>query len=746
MSIWGIFIFLMDCTRTTERLAAFFAAGLMISAAAVAAAQTAAQKEPARRPNIVLILADDLGFSDIGCYGSEIPTPNIDKLAAGGVRFRQFYNTARCCPSRASLLTGLYAHEAGIGHMMGGPDKYIGYADGLTSDCVTLAEVLGLGGYSTYMSGKWHVSRYAGPKGPRNNWPMQRGFDKFYGTLDGFGSFWDPGSLCRGNTFISPFADADYKPAGQYYYTTAIADNAISFLDEHRREAPDNPYFLYLAFTAPHWPMHASEEDIARFKGKYDGGYDPIRRERMRRLAELGLFKDQVPAPTIGDWDDVKHKEWEARCMEVYAAMIYRMDQEIGKFIANLQQAGELDNTLIVFLSDNGACPEDVGRQPSAPYEKYKPMKDTDLQRKVWPPMQTRDGQAVKTGTDAMPGPVDSFAAYGENWANVSDTPFRLYKHYVHEGGISTPCIVHWPAAIPAGKNGSIVDGPGHIIDLMPTFVDAAQTSYPETYHGHKILPEEGVSLLPVLRGEGEIDRSEPLFWEHESNRAVRRGKWKLVNIDGQPWELYYISKDRGEMHNLAGEHPELVKELAGLWQQWAARTRVLPLDAWKEDGTPPEPIAKQTTFTLHAGDMLSRAEGPVIGGKKFTVTAKIDEWGRDGVIISQGEEKNGFALFAMNGKAYFVMRWKHEFVRVETEEPLTSGPHTLGAAVGEEGRMTLAVDGKVEARRRPPGFILHTPIHGVQVGNDVNGLVAPAQKNKAFNGKISEVVVEVQD
>jgi len=715
----------------------------LISLCLVAAVPAIVFSAPEKRPNVVLILADDLGFSDISSHGSEIPTPNIDKLAEEGIHFAQFYNTARCCPSRASLLTGLYAHQAGIGHMMGGPDRYIGYGEGLTSDSVTIAEVLKSAGYATYMTGKWHVTRHTGPNGPKHNWPLQRGFDKFYGTINGFGSFWDPATLCRGNDYISPFDDDDYKPE-QYFYTNAIADNAIAFVEQHRREKPNQPYFLYMAHTAPHWPLHATEEDIARFKGKYDNGYDPIRQARIEKLAKLGLFKDMVPAPTIGDWSAEKHKEWQARCMEVYAAMVYRMDQEIGKFIENLRAAGELDNTLVMFLSDNGACPEDVGRQPSGPYAEYDPMQPQDLQRAIWPPMQTRGGEAVKTGTDAMPGPAESFAAYGEDWANVSDTPFRLYKHYVHEGGISTPFIIRWPKGMKPELKGSRVAGPGHIIDLMPTVVAAAQTSYPETYEGHKILPEEGVSLLPVLTGE-PLAREEPLFWEHESNRAVRRGDWKLVNVDGQPWELYNIAGDRGEMNNLAGEHPEMVKELASLWDEWAARTRVLPLDAWKQDGTPPEPKTTQTTFHLVPGDRYRRDEGPVIGGRKFKIVADIEEWGNDGVILSHGDAKNGYALIALEGKAYFLMRWKHEYVRVGTEKPLSAGPHVIEASIGEEGRMTIKVDGEVMGRRRPPGFILHTPSHELMVGSDLTGLVDPQLKGRAFEGKISNVFLEVE-
>lgn len=713
----------------------------MLAAAGPACCASASS---APRPNIILILADDLGFSDLGCYGGEIPTPNLDKLAAGGVRFREFYNSARCCPSRASLLTGLYPHEAGIGHMMGGPDKYPGYGDGLTSDCVTLAEVLRPAGYSTYMSGKWHVTRYTGEKAPRNNWPLQRGFDKYYGTVNGFGSFWDPARLARGNKLISPWDDAEYTPA-KYFYTNATADNAIQFLDEHRRAKAESPYFLYLSFTAPHWPLHATEEDIALFRGKYDGGYTPVQQHRLKRLGELGLLTGQSTAPLTANWSEVKHKQWEARCMEVYAAQVYRMDAEIGKLVENLRASGELDNTLIMFLSDNGACPEDVGRHSSAPYKNdYKPMTSSALQHAIWPPMQTREGEMVKTGTDVMPGPADSFIAYGENWANVSDTPFRLYKHYVHEGGISTPFIAHWPGGIGTAQRGKFVSMPGHIIDVMPTVAEVARATYPARHRDQAIRPAQGQSLLQALSGN-DTQREKPLFWEHESNRAVRRGKWKLVNIDGQPWELYDISADRAEQHNLAKDNPALVAELAALWDAWAAETRVLPLHAWKQDGTPPEPATTQTVFRLKPGDALTRGEGPVIGGRQFTIAAEIDDWGDDGVIVSHGEAAHGYALYSLRSKACFLVRWNHEHVRLITDEPLAPGPHRVEAAMGDEGRMTISVDGKVVARRRPPGLILHTPVHELRVGNDTNGLVEPSIKNKAFTGSIREVTIEVK-
>jgi arylsulfatase A-like enzyme len=537
----------------------------------------------AGRPNILLILGDDIGFSDLGCCGGEISTPNLDSLATNGLRFTQFYNTSRCCPTRASLLTGLYPHQTGVGHMMadrGAP----GYRSNLNRECVTLAEVLRAGGYRTYMCGKWHVTNREGPQDDNSNWPVQRGFDKFYGTIRGYGNFFDPSSLCRQNTFITPENDPEYRPAG-FYYTDALSDNAVRFLQEHQQESADKPFFMYLAYTAAHWPMQALEKDIAKYHGKYDSGYEPVRQGRIERLKKMGLIDSKWDcAPTVGDWAGVARKPWEARCMEVFAAMIDNMDQGIGRILAELKCSGRVDNTVIFYLNDNGACAEDMGRtrlpQPKA--SELKPMSADTLQTRIRLPMQTRDGRPVRSGQQVMPGPADSYIAYGRDWANVSNTPFREYKHWVHEGGISTPLIVHWPAGIPPARRGQLERQVGHIIDLMATCVELSGAAYPRQWQGKPIKPMEGISLAPAFVGQA-LKRSAPLCWEHESNRAVRDGRWKLVAKADRPWELYDMEADRTEMHDLAAQHPGQVRQLASAWDIWAARAKVLPLGTWKE-------------------------------------------------------------------------------------------------------------------------------------------------------------------
>jgi arylsulfatase A-like enzyme len=525
------------------------------------------------RPNIVVIMSDDMGFSDLGCYGGEIATPNLDALASGGLRFTQFYNTARCCPTRASLLTGLYPHQAGVGHMMENKNKP-GYTGNLNDSCRTIAEVLRPAGYRNYIVGKWHVTMHTGANGPKHNWPLGRGFDRFYGTIHGAGSFFDPSSLVRDNTMISAFADEQYRPE-TYYYTDAITHHAVQYLSDHAKEHAAAPFFMYVAYTAAHWPMHALPDDIAKYKGKYDEGFDPIRKARFEKAAGMGLIDaEQKMAPAPIQYDKVSDKARESACMEVYAAMVDRMDQGIGQIVAELNRTGQLDNTLILFLQDNGGCAEEMGRFGNAnhpdivrPEKATLPiMKPTDFAREGSVPHQTRDGFPVRMGKNVMPGPADTYVGYGRGWANVSNTPFREYKHWVHEGGISTPLIAHWPKGIRAA--GELRAEPCHLIDIAATCAELSRANYPED-----ATPLEGLSLTNVFAGK-PLNR-DGLYWEHEGNRAVRVGNWKLVAKSGKPWELYDISKDRVESNNLAEKHPDKVLELAEKYDHYAKRALV---------------------------------------------------------------------------------------------------------------------------------------------------------------------------
>jgi arylsulfatase A-like enzyme len=541
-----------------------------------------AQNQAVSQPNIILIMADDMGYTDIGCYGSEIQTPVLDGLAENGLRFTQFYNTSRCCPTRAALLTGLYSHQAGIG-LMTGDKGYDAYRGDLNRKCVTIAEALRPTGYRNYMSGKWHVTRHTSPTGDNSNWPVQRGFDRFYGTITGAGSFYDPATLCRDNTFITPENDPEYQPES-FYYSDAISDNAVRYLADHRENHAGQPFFLYVSYTSAHWPMHAPEEDIAKYKGLYDEGYNPIREARYRKAIKQGIIDEKWPlSPDAVDWEKFPHKEWDIRCMEVYAAMVDRMDQGIGRIVAELERQDALDNTIILYLQDNGGCAEGYGRNSNAQKREqfdFKPFGPDDLQTKIWPPMQTRDGRWVRTGPETMPGAEDTFVAYGIGWANASNTPFRGYKHDGYEGGISTPFIVHWPAGIPNPQRGTLVHNPTHLIDLMPTFVEISNTTYPDEYAGENIQHMEGISLVPALSGK-ELERSAPLAFVHHGNLALRDGRWKIVSKYSEKspinWELYDMQADRTELNDLAKDMPGKLNSMTEQWQSWADRVGVQP-------------------------------------------------------------------------------------------------------------------------------------------------------------------------
>jgi arylsulfatase len=516
--------------------------------------------EPSTRPNVVLIMADDMGYSDIGCYGSEIPTPNLDALAAGGLRFSQFYNTARCSPTRAALLTGLHPHQAGMGTLAEDPGKQAkpeaapGYQEFLNDRCVTLAEALRPAGYHTYMSGKWHLGCHGQEK-----WPRQRGFDRFYGIISGASSYFSPKSP-RGLTLDNTALPA---PDPESYYTTdAFTDHAIQFIGEQKDNAP---FFLYLAFNAPHWPLHARQADIAKFTGKYRAGWDQLRAQRFAKQKQLGL----VPADTVLSprddgaraWDDLsdEQKSQLDHRMAVYAAQVHRMDYNIGRLVEHLRAARKLDNTVILFLSDNGGCAE--------PY--------TDLGGGAL----TAINKASAGGPGNKDAQGDGGSSYGTGWANASNTPFRRYKSRLHEGGIATPLIVHWPNGLKA-KPGSINSTPGYLTDVMPTVLELTGTTYPaKTRSGESPFPLVGRSLSPAIAGQPHPEKTRWFFWEQYNNKAVRHGDWKAVQPaePSSPWELYDLSRDRSELDDLATAEPARLNTLKTAWEGWAKTHQVLP-------------------------------------------------------------------------------------------------------------------------------------------------------------------------
>lgn len=499
---------------------------------------TAALATAEERPNIVIVLVDDMGFSDVGCYGGEIETPNIDRLAADGLRFTQFYNSGRCCPTRASLMTGRHPHQVGIGHMTEPPGKPLGitgpYQGYLNEDCITIAQLLRSTGYHTLMTGKWHLGHEH-----RECWPLQRGFDRFYGGLSGAFNYFRPGGdrpMSRGNEVVDTNDD--------FYATDAFTDIACEFLTEVT-EADDRPFFLYLAYNAPHWPLNARVRDFEKYKGKYRGGWKQLMQTRLAKQKAIGLFADDiVPAPHVGpEWESLTDKQREDldSIMAAYAGCIDAVDQNIGKLTNHLEQLGRRDNTVVFFLSDNGACQEGgtLGQG------------DENMVRN--PPLETVAG-----------------VRQGLAWANASNTPFRLYKHFVHEGGACTPMIASWPTGIPKDAAGSFVRQFGYLPDFMATCVELSGARYPED------IPScEGESLVPLLKGQDTPIHTQPVYWEHEGNAAMRWGQWKLVREYRKPWELYDITSDRTEMNNLADSHKSKRKQMVDLWSLWAKKNQV---------------------------------------------------------------------------------------------------------------------------------------------------------------------------
>lgn len=500
------------------------------------------------RPNIIVILADDMGFSDLGCYGGEIETPNLNGLAASGIRYRQFYNCARSCPSRASLVTGLYPHQAGMGWMAVADLQRPAYRGRINQNCVTLGEVLGSAGYDTYLSGKWHLSSERQNKGKVTDvWPNQRGFDHFYGIVGGAANYFHP--------LVNVDNRQEHSPNdGSFYFTHAISDSAVSFIDRQRFD--EAPMMLYVAYTAPHWPIQALQRDIDKYRDRYGAGWDVLRQKRFAKQKELGLFPAEAVlsprdsrVPAWSSLSEAEQNEFALR-MAIYAAQIDAMDQGIGRIVAKLKEKGVLDNTVILFMSDNGACAEEISR-----------------------------GERI-----AVDGKADTFESYRINWANLSSTPYREYKHYTNEGGIASPLIVHYPDGIRKNLKGGFVGEYGHFADIMATCVELSRAKYPREYNGHTIVPMQGVSLVPNF--EGRKSNRTVTYWEHEANIAMREGKWKMVaktyegdRFDSTKIELYDLEADPTEMSNLANVDPNRCADMYARWKVWAEGIGALPLD-----------------------------------------------------------------------------------------------------------------------------------------------------------------------
>ncbi|MGM0377409.1 MAG: arylsulfatase [Bacteroidota bacterium] len=536
----------------------FFSGGLITMAGALLSGCSLADQNQPQRPNIMIIMTDDMGYSDLGCYGGEIETPNIDGLAQQGIRFTQMYNAARCCPSRASLLTGHYAQNAGID----------GMGVNLARNTPTIAEILKDYDYHTGMTGKWHLSETQpldehekqlnwlanrtdhGPFAPLETYPSNRGFEEHWGVIWGVVNFFDPFSLVHNEEPIRKIPD-------DFYVTDFITDKSMDLIDDYSKD--EHPFFLYVAHTAPHWPLHALPGDIKKYEDTYTEGWDALRKNRYQRMVDMGLIdKNKYPLPENSSgrsWEECERKDYEAANMAVHAAMIDRVDQGVGQIVNKLKETGQYENTIIMVLSDNGAS-----------YERgYPPGFDR--------PRFTRDSVMIDYGSE-NPGSETTWNYIGEAWASASNTPFRYWKMESYHGGIATPFIVHWPAEL-NNKENAINRSMVHINDVLPTCLELAGVSYPGSNRGKSTMKPAGKSMLPLLFRETE-NLHDTLYWEHQGGRAIRTGNWKMSALPGEEWELFDLSDDMTETRDLSGDYPGKVEEMNKAWQTWAEELGVL--------------------------------------------------------------------------------------------------------------------------------------------------------------------------
>ena len=685
----------------------------------LAIAALAPQETPAPpRPNILVVLVDDLGYSDLGCYGGEIPTPNLDRLAAGGLRYEACYNSARCCPSRASLLTGLHPHRAGVGSFATErPDERRGpaYLGHLNDECGTLAEVLGGAGYRSYMVGKWHV----GLPGP-----VARGFDEFYGYRRGYEQDqWSPERyerLPEGRPLELEYGE------GEFYATDVFTDYALEFLRQHRERDGDDPWFLYLAHSSPHFPVQAPARTTARFVETYRAGWDALRAARFERQQAFGLATagwslsprslvpvDQediangypgVPNPA---WDELgaARREDLAHRMAVFAAMVHHVDEGIGRVVADLEERGELENTLVLFTSDNGSC-----------YE--------------WGPFgfdgPSRRGATTLHEGDALGrmGEAGTYHSIGSGWANLGNTPFRLYKHFVHEGGVASPLIAHWPRGIT--REPGWVRDPVHVMDFMATLAEVAGGDPSAGVGGRAVLATDGVSLVPTFDGRALAERA--IHFDHQGAYGVRSGRWKAVRTKRAPapieWELYDLAEDRCELRDLAAVEPERLAAMVADWEAWARRVKVYPFHRPEGAGPVAGPIAGR------AVTIRCRVEPPPGGASP------------SGVLVAHGGRTHGIAVWLDEGQLVLSVRRGGKLTELRGPDA-PGGAFDLRAELTADAELVLHVGGVEVARGDAGGLVPHQPTDGLDVGRDLQSAVGSYTAPHAFAGRVLDASVE---
>ncbi len=685
---------------------------------------------PAGAPNIIVMLADDLGYADLGCYGSEIETPNLDRLAAGGVRYTNFHVAPMCSPTRAALLTGQEPHRAGVGSVAHSDAGFPGYAMELGTNVVTIAELLRDQGYATMMLGKWHLAKDSdcSTAGPTHSWPCQRGFDRFYGILDAFTNLHHPHRLMQDNTPV----ETDQYPE-DFYLTDDLTDRAISMIREVKSSNPDKPFFTYFAHPAVHAPLHAKAADIAKYKGRYDAGWDVIRQQRYDRQVAMGLLPEGTelaPRNTeanhdVRPWDELTDAEHElyARHMEVFAGMVDNIDQNVGRLIAALDEIGQLDNTLFVFLSDNGASREGEVTGTTSYYVHL---------------LQGDDVEADRARLDLIGGPQTT-PHYPRGWAMAGCTPWRLYKINTHAGGHSVPFIVSWPAGVEPDMAGTLRDQYTHVTDVLPTVLDLLSIEAPSERNGHPLDPMVGASFLRTLADPAAPSDHHEQVFENNGHRGFYRDGWEVVTCHQamssfeDEWELYHVAEDRTELHELSASHPEKLQELTEAWEAAAWENRIYPLDegtAVKYLVRPPRSaVFTERPVTIPAGTpTLERWRSvQLIWFKAVTVDVDLGAGfspGDQGYLVAHGDQGAGYGLYVLDDRLTFVHNDGRGHLRRLDGGPIgdraTSIVADFTAPGGNVWTVALAVDGDDRGSLDGvPMLYGMAPFEGISVGRD---------------------------